>query len=64
MKSLTVAELRWQLDKLDPPPNADVFYRPTVDGPTAVPLHSLIVMETPGNPVLVCLTADVQMPQP
>jgi hypothetical protein len=60
LKSLTVADLRRHLDLLDPPADADIFLRPSMDDDFMMPLHGVFVVHGGGNPKTVCLTGDVE----
>jgi hypothetical protein len=62
---LTVAELRRQLDLLDPPPDAEVFYEPpAADPPVVVPVLGVsVVGHFPEHP-MVYLVTSVAMDKP
>jgi len=56
---LTVAELRRQLDLLDPPPDAELFYEPpAADPPVVVPVLGIAVVgHVPGHPMVYLVTS-------
>jgi hypothetical protein len=65
LKSLTVADLRRQLDQLtelDLPEDADVFLMPSMNDSFRMPLHGVVVAYGDDGPQALYLTGDIEAP--
>jgi hypothetical protein len=62
---LTVAELRRQLDLLDPPPDAEIFYEPpATEPPVIVPVLGVAVVGHFPEHSMIYLVTSVAMNKP